>query len=75
VVASEERRVLPDVPQQRQRDEVRERVSPERALGVDEPADPRGRVTAVDEDVAIPQVEVDQHGRGYLVKHALVPGG
>jgi hypothetical protein len=42
---------LPDVSQQHQRYQVGERISPERALGVDEAADTR--TGQVDEDVAV----------------------
>ena len=67
LVARQERGVVLDVPEQRERHEVRRRVAPEHALAVDQSADARSTV-ALHEDVALPQVEVDQVGDGDLVE-------
>lgn len=67
-VAREERLILPDVPEQRQGDEVGEGVAPEHPLAVDESADTGCSVRAVDQDVALPQVEVDGTRDGDLVQ-------
>jgi hypothetical protein len=66
----QERRVLLDVAEQRERDELGYRVAPERAFRVDQGAHP----VSVDQDVAVPQVEVHKHRSGHLVEHRRLAG-
>ncbi|KUO16475.1 cellulase [Streptomyces dysideae] len=69
-VSGDEVAVRPGVPAEGQGDQFGGRVAPERPLVVDESGDP-GVLPAlgdVDEDVARPQVEVDQPGFGDLVE-------
>lgn len=68
LIAGQEGGVLLDVTEEGEGDEVPQGVAPEHALAVDEATDPGCTVRAVHEDVAPPQVEVDQAGGGDLVQ-------
>lgn len=67
-VPGEEILVLLHISEQGERDEVGGRVAPEHPLPVDDPADRPGPRLPVDEQIALPQVEVDEGGPGDVVE-------
>lgn len=68
-ISGEEILVLLHIPEQGERDEVGGRVAPEHPLPVDDPADRPGPRLPVDEQIALPQVEVDESGPDDVVEY------